>query len=104
MAIFHLERGDLEGQKLLVHIFTYLTSRKQRLSPTLLKNYFQILSTTISLLADISPLLPTAMFAFFALTSAVLSLFLPETHGQPLPETSEESEQVLQTVFSVILF
>jgi len=53
-----------------------------------------ILSTTISVLAEISPLIPIGMFAFFAMTSAVLSLFLPETHGQPLPDTPEQSEQV----------
>ena len=27
-------------------------------------------------------------------TSALLSLFLPETHGAPLPDTPEQSEEV----------
>jgi len=53
-----------------------------------------ILSTTISILADISPVIPVALFAGFSLTSALLSLFLPETHGVPLPDTPEQSEEV----------
>merc|ERR1711915_389561 len=53
-----------------------------------------ILSTTLSTLAAISPLIPTAMLAFFSLISAFLSLFLPETQGAPLPDTVEESEKV----------
>merc|ERR1719369_2030670 len=53
-----------------------------------------ILSTTVGILADISPLIPTAMFASCALVSATISLFLPETHGATLPDTPEESEKV----------
>ena len=34
------------------------------------------------------------MFASFALISATISLFLPETHGASLPDTPEESEMV----------
>ena len=37
---------------------------------------------------------PTAVFAGLALTSGLVSLLLPETHGQPLPETVEQSEAV----------
>jgi len=53
-----------------------------------------ILATTISILAEISPLIPTIMFASCALVSASISLFLPETHGATLPDTPEESEMV----------
>ena len=85
----------------------------------------QILSTTITILAEISPVIPVALFAGFSLvsltysipvpyfnkstfvfqnrtkhslqfpqTSGLLSLFLPETHGAPLPDTPEQSEEV----------
>lgn len=53
-----------------------------------------ILATTLGILAEISPLIPTAMFASSALISASISLFLPETHGAPLPDSPEESEKV----------
>jgi len=51
-----------------------------------------VLATTVGALADISPRIPIAMFAAVALTSAFLSLMLPETQGKPLPDTAEESE------------
>jgi len=53
-----------------------------------------MLATTLGILAEISPLIPTAMFASCALISATISLFLPETHGAPLPDSPEESEKV----------
>ena len=34
------------------------------------------------------------MMASCALISATISLFLPETHGAPLPDSPEESEKV----------
>ena len=55
---------------------------------------FQILATTLGVLAEISPNIPTAMFATCALISGVLSLLLPETHGEPLPDSPEESETI----------
>jgi len=53
-----------------------------------------ILATTLGVLAEISPLIPTAMFATCALISGALSLFLPETHGASLPDSPEESENI----------
>jgi len=61
-----------------------------------------ILSTTLGVLAEISPLIPTAMFASFALISATISLFLPETHGAALPDSPEESEKVPMLKFNQI--
>jgi len=61
-----------------------------------------ILSTTLGVLAEISPLIPTAMFASFALICATISLFLPETHGAALPDSPEESEKVPMLKFNQI--
>ena len=55
---------------------------------------FQIIATTLGVLADVSPLIPPALFASWALISAALSLFLPETKGSPLPDSPEESEKI----------
>jgi len=58
-----------------------------------------IIATTLGVLADVSPLIPPALFASWALISAALSLFLPETKGSPLPDSPEESEKIpLQTL------
>lgn len=53
-----------------------------------------ILATTVGSMAAVSPLLPTALFTFFALLSGSLSLVIPETHGASLPDTADESEKV----------
>ena len=45
-------------------------------------------------MAEVSPQLPTLLFAVVAVISAAISLFLPETEGVGLPDTLEESEQV----------
>ena len=45
-------------------------------------------------MAEVSPQLPTLMFALVAVISASVSLFLPETDGAALPDTVEESEEV----------
>lgn len=111
-----IPRGVYEGELPVVVIsmissfcvsasFSMLWMWTAELMPTTLRNsgvgtcslfarFGGILSTTISVLAEISPLIPIGLFAFFAMTSALLSLFLPETHGQPLPDTPEQSEQV----------
>jgi len=58
-----------------------------------------IIATTLGVLADVSPLIPPAMFASCALISGALSLFLPETQGSSLPDSPEESEKIpLQTL------
>ena len=45
-------------------------------------------------LSEVSPQLPTWMFALVGMVSGCLSLFLPETHGAALPDTVQQSEQV----------
>ena len=52
------------------------------------------MSTTVTTMAEVSPQLPTVMFALVAVISASLSLALPETEGAGLPDTAEESEEV----------
>ena len=59
-----------------------------------------ILATTMGVLAEISPLIPTALFASFGLISATISLFLPETHGAKLPDTPNESEKIALLKFN----
>ena len=54
----------------------------------------QILSTTVTAMAEVSPQLPTAMFCLVATVSGCLSLLLPETDGAVLPDTAEQSEEV----------
>ena len=71
------------------------------------------MSTTVSAMAAISPLLPTGLFTGVAVVSGLMSLVtshltsynrvikcpchwqvLPETHGASLPDTAEQSERV----------
>ena len=79
------------------------------------------MSTTVSAMAAISPLLPTGLFTGVAVVSGLMSLVishlfshyqhchchkiitchchwhwqvLPETHGASLPDTAEQSEEV----------
>ena len=58
------------------------------------RDRLQIVSTTVTTMAEVSPQLPTLLFALVAVISASVSLFLPETHGAALPDTVEESEEV----------
>jgi len=53
-----------------------------------------ILATTVSSMAEVSTLLPIGLFTTFAMLSAIISLFLPETHGCAMPDTVDQSEQV----------
>ena len=49
-----------------------------------------ILANLVGTLAEINIHIPTVLFGSSALLSAVLSFFLPETGGKPLPETVED--------------
>ena len=49
-----------------------------------------VLSNLVGQLAETHIAIPTVMFAFSALLSAFLSLFLPETGGRKLPDTIDE--------------
>ena len=51
-----------------------------------------VLATTVGKLADINIYIPTLLFGTSALISAGLSLMLPETSGQPLPNTVEDCQ------------
>ena len=52
-----------------------------------------VLSNTVGKLAEYHVAIPTTMFGVSALLSALLSLMLPETAGQRLPDTIEECER-----------
>lgn len=63
-------------------------------SSSMVARFGGILGVTMGVLADISPVIPTALFAGTSLISAFISLFLPETKGKPMPDTPEESENI----------
>ena len=50
------------------------------------------LTPMIMLLDSFNPKVPAALFGFVALVSGFLSLYLPETVNQPMPETIEDGE------------
>ncbi|GLV31837.1 uncharacterized protein CBL_07597 [Carabus blaptoides fortunei] len=51
------------------------------------------LTPLITLLDSFDPTLPSVIFAVIALVSGFLTLFLPETMGQPMPQTIEDGEK-----------
>ena len=53
-----------------------------------------MISTTVAVMAEISPQLPTIIFCLLAMVSSLISLLLPETHGSAMPDTVEQSEEV----------
>ena len=53
-----------------------------------------MISTTVAVMAEISPQLPTIIFCLLAMVSSLISLLLPETHGSAMPDTAEQSEEV----------
>ncbi|XP_054006723.1 organic cation transporter protein [Hylaeus anthracinus] len=50
------------------------------------------LTPMIMLLDSLNPKVPAILFGFVALVSGLLSLYLPETVNQPMPETIEDGE------------
>merc|ERR1719397_1676506 len=52
------------------------------------------LSTTVAALADIPPAIPALIFTAMAITSGLLTFFLPETKGRKMPESFEDIEKV----------
>merc|ERR1712112_178376 len=52
------------------------------------------LSTTVAALAEFHPAIPNTIFAVMAITSGFLTLFLPETRGQKMPENFDDIEKV----------
>ena len=49
-----------------------------------------ILANLVGTLAEINIHIPTVLFGSSAMLSAILSFWLPETGGKPLPETVED--------------
>jgi len=52
------------------------------------------LSTTVAALADIHPAIPTVIFAGMAITSGIITWFVPETRGRKMPETINDVERL----------
>jgi len=52
------------------------------------------LSTTVAALADIHVAIPTLIFSTMALTSGVITWFVPETRGRKMPETIDDVERL----------
>merc|ERR1719323_978553 len=51
------------------------------------------LSTTVAALADVHPAIPTIVFAVMSLTSAALTIMLPETKDRKMPDSIEDVER-----------
>ena len=51
------------------------------------------LSTTVAALADVHPAIPTIIFAVMSLTSAALTIMLPETKDRKMPDSIEDVER-----------
>jgi len=52
------------------------------------------LSTTVAALADIHPAIPTIIFSSMAITSGLITWFVPETMGRKMPETIDDVERL----------
>ena len=61
-------------------------------SCSLVARFGGILATTVGKLSEINVHIPTVLFGGCALISAVISFWLPETAGKPLPSTIEDCE------------
>ena len=59
---------------------------------SMVARFGSMLAPHVATTADIVPWLPPIIFGAVPLIGAMLVLFLPETRGQPLPDTIEEGE------------
>ena len=57
------------------------------------------LSTTVAALADVHPAIPTIIFAVMSLTSAALTIMLPETKDRKMPDSIEDVERYIIATF-----
>ena len=57
-----------------------------------------VLANAVGDLAEIHVNLPISMFGSAAVISSIISVFLPETAGKPLPNTVDEC-QLVNTIF-----
>lgn len=105
----------MAGKFLISSSFAIVYNYSAELFPTVIRNsamgIFSMCARTsgaltplITLLDSFNPKLPSATFAVIALISGFLALFLPETLGQPMPQSIEDGENfgVGDTFFSAV--
>ncbi|XP_071444216.1 organic cation transporter protein [Hetaerina americana] len=92
------------GKFLIAGSFAIIYNYTAELFPTVVRNtaigvgsmfarLSGALTPLISLLDSVDTKLPTTIFAFISIISGLLSLLLPETLNQPMPQTLEEGER-----------
>ena len=106
----------LFGKSCIAISFAVIYNYTAELFPTVLRNtalgigsmcarLSGAMTPLIMLLDFLNPKVPATIFGFIALLSGFLSLYLPETAGQPMPETLEDGEKFGQgdTCFTTCL-
>lgn len=94
----------LFGKACIAVSFAVIYNYTAELFPTVLRNtalgigsmcarLSGALTPMILLLDSLNPRVPATTFGMIALVSGFLSLYLPETAGQPMPETLEDGEK-----------
>ena len=93
----------LFGKACIAGSFAVIYNYTAELFPTVVRNtalgigsmcarFSGALTPMIMLLNTLNPKVPAALFGFVALVSGFLTLYLPETVNQPMPETIEDGE------------
>lgn len=93
----------LFGKACVAGSFAVIYNYTAELFPTVVRNtalgigsmcarFSGALTPLIMLLDSLNPKVPAVLFGFVALVSGFLSLYLPETVNQPMPETIEDGE------------
>ncbi|XP_033183302.1 organic cation transporter protein [Bombus vosnesenskii] len=93
----------LFGKACIAGSFAVIYNYTAELFPTVVRNtalgigsmcarFSGALTPLIMLLDSLNPKVPAVLFGFVALVSGFLSLYLPETVNQPMPETIEDGE------------
>lgn len=93
----------LFGKACIAGSFAVIYNYTAELFPTVVRNtalgigsmcarFSGALTPLIMLLDSLNPKVPAVLFGFVALISGFLSLYLPETVNQPMPETIEDGE------------
>lgn len=106
----------LLGKSCIAISFAVIYNYTAELFPTVLRNtalgigsmccrLSGAMTPMIMLLDTLDPSVPATLFGVIALVSGFLSLYLPETAGQPMPETLEDGERfgVGDTCFTTCL-
>lgn len=105
----------MAGKFLISSSFAIIYNYSAELFPTVIRNsamgIFSMCARTsgaltplITLLDSFNPKLPSVVFAIIALISGFLALFLPETLGEPMPQSIQDGETfgVGDTFFSAV--